>query len=139
LAKVRPNSAGAGRPSSTRSVPALASTMFALWLPPKVWLHGSQSSSTGGSAARNGQTTRIIRWFAQSIRWVFSTPFGPPVDPEVNRIFATVSGPTAAQAASTSALGAVAARASYAVLPPAPDSVTASVPTASATTASAPA
>ena len=63
-----------------------------LWLPPKVWLHGSQSTITGRSAARNGHTWRIICWLADSIRCVFSTPFGAPVDPEVNRIFATVSG-----------------------------------------------
>ena len=33
------------------------------------------------------------------------TPFGWPVEPEVNRIFATVSGPTLACAASTAAVG----------------------------------
>jgi len=42
--------------------------MFMLWLPPKVWLHGSQSTITGRSAVRNGHTCRIICWLADSIR-----------------------------------------------------------------------
>src|ERR1700761_5157456 len=45
---VWPNSAGTGRPASMYSVPPLLSTMFRLWLPPKVWLHGSQSTMLGG-------------------------------------------------------------------------------------------
>ena len=40
--------------------------------------------------------------------WVVMTPFGSPVEPDVNRIFATVSGPTAAAAASTAPVGRVA-------------------------------
>jgi hypothetical protein len=36
------------------SDPPLTSTSPMLWLPPKVWFHGSQSSSTGGSLARKG-------------------------------------------------------------------------------------
>ncbi len=39
---------------------------------------------------------RIIAWFAHSMRWVLMTPLGLPVEPEVNRIFAMVSGPTLA-------------------------------------------
>jgi hypothetical protein len=39
------------------------------------------------------------------MRWVLITPFGCPVEPEVNRIFATVSARTAACAASTAAVG----------------------------------
>ena len=34
------------------------------WLPPKVWFHGSQSTSTGGSSARNGEACadhRLVR------------------------------------------------------------------------------
>jgi hypothetical protein len=54
--------------------------MFTLWLPPKVCDHGSQSTMTGRCAARNGQSWRIIRWFADSIRCVFSTPLGAPVE-----------------------------------------------------------
>ena len=38
------------------------------------------------------------------------TPFGTPVDPEVKRIFATVSGPTAAWARSTASVGVVASQ-----------------------------
>jgi hypothetical protein len=34
------------------SVPPLASVMPMLWLPPKVWFHGSQSTSTGDTSAR---------------------------------------------------------------------------------------
>ena len=44
------------------------------------------------------------------MRWVLITPFGMPVEPEVNRNFAIVSGPTLACAASTAAVGVVAAR-----------------------------
>ena len=43
----------------------------------------------------------IIAWLAHSMRWVLMTPFGWPVEPEVNRILAIVSGPTLACAAST--------------------------------------
>ncbi len=92
------------------SVPPAVSTMFTLWLPPKVWLHGSQSTMTGRSPARKGQACLIICWFAASIRWVLSTPLGAPVDPEVKRIFATASGPSAAKAASTSGPASVASR-----------------------------
>ena len=87
-----PNSPGAGRPPSTYSVPSELSIMFTLWLPPNVWLHGSQSTITGRSWRRKGQACPIIRWLAASIRWVFSTPFGDPVDPDVKRIFAIPSG-----------------------------------------------
>ena len=94
------------------SVPPDVSIMFRLWLPPKVWLHGSQSTITGRSAARNGHTWRIICWLADSIRWVLSTPFGVPVEPEVNRILAIASGASAAKAARTAGPGAVARSAS---------------------------
>ena len=40
--------------------------------------------------------------------WVFRTPLGVPVEPEVNRIFATTPGPAEAKAAWTSAPGGVA-------------------------------
>ena len=39
--------------------------------------------------------SRIITWLAQSIRWVLMTAFGLPVEPEVSRNFAIVSGPMA--------------------------------------------
>jgi hypothetical protein len=76
-----------------------------LWLPPKVWLQGSQSSRTGGSSSRKGHTWRICCWFATSSPCGLMTPFGVPVEPEVKRILATVSAATAAARASTSALG----------------------------------
>ena len=85
--------------------------MFTLWLPPKVWLHGSQSTITGRSAARNGHTCRIICWLAASIRCVLSTPLGVPVEPEVNRIFAiAVRRPGRRRPPATAGPGAVASR-----------------------------
>jgi hypothetical protein len=87
-----------------------------LWLPPKVWFHGSQSTITGGSSAMKASEARSISWLLHSIRCVLMTPLGAPVEPEVNRIFATVSGPTPAAAASTAAVGAVLASVSNAVV-----------------------
>ena len=46
------------------------------WLPPKVWFHGGQSTSTGGSSAMNCSAARIIAWLEHSMRWVLMTPFG---------------------------------------------------------------
>ncbi len=46
-------------------------------------------------------------WFEHSMRWVLITPLGWPVDPDVNRNLAMVSGPTLACAASTAAVGGV--------------------------------
>ena len=43
------------------------------------------------------------------MRWVLITAFGVPVEPEVNRNFAIVSGVTAAKAFATSGVSAVAA------------------------------
>src|SRR5258707_15789843 len=42
------------------------------------------------------------------MRWVLTTPMGGPVEPEVKRILAMVSGPTAAKRASTSGPGGLA-------------------------------
>jgi hypothetical protein len=112
LVTVCPNIPGAGRPASTYSVPPLVSTMFTLWLPPNVWLHGSQSTISGRSAARNGHARRIIAWFAASIWWVFSTPLGAPVDPEVNKILAMVSAVTAPNARATAPAGRTAVNSS---------------------------
>ena len=41
---------------------------------------------------RHGSVCRIICWLLHSIRCVLMTPLGVPVDPDVNRIFATSSG-----------------------------------------------
>src|SRR5712691_1129779 len=87
-------------------------TRLRLWLPPKVWLHGSQSTINGRCSARNGQTCRIICWFDASIRCVFSTPLGVPVEPEVKRILATASGAKATCAWFNADPGTVAIRSS---------------------------
>ena len=39
--------------------------------------------------------SRIITWLAQIMRWVLMTALGLPVEPEVSRNFAIVSGPIA--------------------------------------------
>ncbi|HEY5397136.1 MAG TPA: hypothetical protein VIL16_17255 [Trebonia sp.] len=85
-------------------------TRFTLWLPPNVWLHGSQSTITGRSAARNGHACRIICWLAASIRWVLITPLGVPVDPEVNRILATASPSSLSNASCPVGPGSVSSR-----------------------------
>ena len=104
LATLRSTSPGAGRPSSMTSVPPLRSTMFRLWLPPKVWLHGSQSTSTGFSCCRKRHTCAIICWLAHSMRWVLITTLGWPVEPEVSRYLACVSGVMASKACITAAV-----------------------------------
>ena len=119
------------------SVPPKARTWPRLWLPPNTWLQGSQSASTGASSRRNGQICPSACWFEHSIRWVVTTPFGAPVDPDVSRIFATVSGPSAANARSTSACGAVAMRSSSASVPGGSSRATTTVGTRSAIASSA--
>ena len=47
----------------------------------------------------------MLSWLAHSMPCVLITPLGWPVEPEVNRILATVSGPTRAKAASTAGVG----------------------------------
>jgi hypothetical protein len=89
--------------------------MPTLWLPPKVWFHGSQSTSTGGSSARKPMHWRSICWLAQIIRCVLITPLGCLVEPEVKRNLAIVSGPTLACASRTPSPGSVASRVSKAV------------------------
>src|SRR5262245_2648548 len=73
------------------------------WLPPAVWCHGAQSTITGGSSLKYASVVRSISWFAHHMRWVLMTAFGVPVEPDVNRNLAMVSGPTAAWAASVAA------------------------------------
>ena len=96
-------SPGTGRPPSMYRLPPLGRTRKKLWLLPKVWLQGSQSTTTGGVVARKGQQAKRLSWLAVSIRWVLTTPFGRPVDPEVKSTLAIVSGLTAAKAAFTAA------------------------------------
>jgi len=110
VATVRSMRPGAGLPSSITSVPPWNRTRLKLWLAPKVWLQGSQSTTTGGRARRKGQSVTIASWFEQSIRWVVITPLGAPVEPDVKRILATLSGPSEANTASISGRGVVARR-----------------------------
>jgi hypothetical protein len=91
---------GSGLPPSRYIVPPLCSTSPTSWLPPAVWCHGAQSTITGGSSVKYWRAEAIIAWFAHHMRWVLITPFGMPVEPEVNRNFAIVSGVTRACAAS---------------------------------------
>ncbi|MCY1377121.1 hypothetical protein D9M69_646710 [compost metagenome] len=74
--------------------------MPTLWLPPKVWFQGSQSTSTGASMANTGKVCSNICWLAQSMRWVVTTALGSLVEPLVKRNLAMVSGPVRAKAAS---------------------------------------
>src|SRR6185503_5136784 len=94
--------------------------MLKLWLPPNVWFHGSQSTITGGRSVRNVQAAAMLSWFEHSMRWVLITPLGSPVDPDVKRILATVSGPTAAKAASTAGVGRNSVSAANGVTPAPP-------------------
>jgi hypothetical protein len=80
---------------------AVVDAMPKLWLPPKVWFQGSQSTSTGGSSASTGMLWRICCWLAHHMRWVLITALGSLVEPLVNRNLAMVSGPVACMAAST--------------------------------------
>ena len=110
-------SGGAGRPASMYSVPPRLRIRLKLWLPPKVWFHGSQSTSTGGVSFVNGQICASDCWLADSIRWVLITPLGIAVEPLVKRILATLSGVTASSASSTSIDGWVATRSAKRVAP----------------------
>src|SRR5262245_40508882 len=60
---------------------------------------------TGGCAESNVHAAAALSWLAHIIPWVLITPLGCPVEPEVNRILPTVSGPTRAKAASTAGVG----------------------------------
>ena len=79
--------------------------MLRLWLPPKVWFQGSQSTITGGWSVRKVQAAAALSWLAHIMRWVLMTPLGWPVEPEVKSILATVSGPTCPNARSTAGVG----------------------------------
>ena len=81
---------GAGLPASRYIVPPLRSTMLKLWLLPKVWLHGSQSTITGGVRSRKGQICALACWLEQIMCWVLMTAFGAPTEPDVNKNLAMV-------------------------------------------------
>ena len=98
-------------------VPPLRSTMPMLWLAPKVWLQGSQSSSTGRSRPRKRQVCASICWLAHSMRWVLITTLGAPVEPDVSRYLASVSGVMARNAARTAGVSAVCSQGSKACAP----------------------
>jgi hypothetical protein len=95
LPKVWSINPGAGRPASMYSVPPVLRTRLKLWLPPNVWLQGSQSTMTGRRALENGHSCAFACSFEQSMRCVVMTPFGSPVEPDVNSSLAIVSGVTA--------------------------------------------
>src|SRR6476660_2108384 len=111
LASEVANRPGAGLPPSMYSVPPLRSTRLKLWLAPKVWLHGSQSRITRSvrGFSRNGQICALACWLDVNMRWVLMTAFGVPVEPEVNRNFAMVSGVMAEKAFATAEVSGVAA------------------------------
>src|SRR5207245_9498574 len=73
----------------------------------RCWRRPGQSTITGGRSSTKGQACASICWFAHSMRWVLITPFGDPVEPEVNRIFATDSGFTFANSLSIVETGLV--------------------------------
>jgi hypothetical protein len=105
-----------------------------LWLPPKVWFHGSQSTSTGGASASTGMLWAICCWLAHHMPWVLITALGSLVEPLVNRNLAMVSGPVACIAASTAGVTGVASRSAKLVLArsgtaPAVSTTSRSVPT----------
>src|SRR5437588_8184555 len=59
--------------------------------------------------SRNGQVCALACWLEVSMRWVLMTAFGVPVEPEVNRNFAMVSGVMPAKASVTAGVSGVAA------------------------------
>jgi len=91
--------------------------MFRLWLPPKVWLQGSQSTSTGFSWPRKRQVCAIICWLAQSMRCVLITTLGRPVEPEVSRYLAWSSGAMASKAWATAGVSRAASNCAKARAP----------------------
>src|SRR3989344_4680707 len=66
-------------------------TMPKLWLPPKVWFHGSQSTSTRSSSASTGMDWFICCRLAAHMPCVMITALGALVEPEVNMNLAMLS------------------------------------------------
>ena len=81
-----------------------------LWLPPKVWFHGSQSTSTRGSSASTGMDWFICCRLAAHMPCVTITALGSLVEPEVNMNLAMLSAVMAPCAASTAGVAGVASR-----------------------------
>ena len=75
------------------------------WLPPAVWCHGAQSTITGRLVLRRTPAREDHHLVRAPHALGVDHPFGMPVEPEVNRNLAIVSGPTAACAASTAGVG----------------------------------
>src|SRR5258706_7215892 len=73
---------------------------------------GQQQAAAGCRRGRIGSDDARWTGALHHIRCVLITPFGIPVEPEVNSSLATVSGLTAAAATSTWFVGAVASKAS---------------------------
>src|ERR1700704_3789620 len=66
--------------------------------------------------SRNDQVCALACWLEVSMRWVLITAFGVPVEPEVNRNLAIVSGVIAAKAFATSGVSGVVAMARKAIV-----------------------
>src|SRR5438093_12660707 len=91
-------------------VPPNRSILLNELLPPAVWFHGSQSTTVGGDSTWKGITWQRACMLEHIMRCVLMTPLGVPVEPDVKRIFATVSGPTSAKALTARAVGTVSQR-----------------------------
>jgi hypothetical protein len=90
-----------------------------------MWLQGIHcrvwGTSSAGSELRMPSVAAI---WAENMPWVWITPFGVPVEPEVKRILETVSGVSRSRARSTSARGAVPVKSESGVVPSPPSTVT---------------
>src|SRR3977135_1619037 len=65
--------------------------------------------TSSAALSRNVQVCALACWLDVSMRWVLITAFGVPVEPEVNRNFAMVSGVMAANHLATGSFSGVAA------------------------------
>jgi ferredoxin len=92
-------------PGHTRGSAALLYRDQVLFTGDHLWGEENESTTTGGRRARSGHTCEIACWLEQSILCVLTTPFGVPVEPDVNNILATVSGPTTPFARSSAGPG----------------------------------
>ena len=80
-------------------------------VPPATWLQGSHSSSTASGMSGVRRTVwACMAMVAHNMPWVMGTALGTPVEPEVKRYLATVSGVIASTDACTAAPTGVAIR-----------------------------